>query len=98
MIYDKRLLDNSEDIALSHDNVFILIQFYFCSGIFGIDYLIAGLNFHLDLLAVHYAAGAYCYDFRLLRFLFGLSGQYDAGFGCLLFSQLFQYNSVSKWC
>ena len=86
---DRRSFDDRKDIALLDDNVFlVIIDLDFRAGIFGIDDLIAGLDFHLDFLAVNHAAGAYSNDFRLLRFLFLLAGKDDAGLGCSLSFQM----------
>ena len=94
---DPRLFDDRKDITLLDDNVFlVIVDLDFRAGIFGIDDLIAGLDFHLDFLAVNHAAGADCDDLCLLRFLFFLAGKDNAGLcGCLSF-QLFQYNSVAQ--
>ena len=79
-----QLLNDCKDVALLYDDVLFVIQLYFGSGIFGIDDLIANLNFHLDFLAVYNTAGAYCYDFCLLGFFLILTGEYDTGLGSLL--------------
>ena len=76
------LLDHCEDIALSHNDVGLFVQFNLCSRIFGIDNLLAFPDVHLHFLAVHNAARSYCDDFRLLGFLFGLSRQKPAPKPC----------------
>ena len=55
---DPRSFDDRKDITLLDDNVFlVIVDLDFRAGIFGIDDLIAGLDFHLDFLAVNHAAG-----------------------------------------
>ena len=86
---DPRSFDDRKDITLLDDNVFlVIIDLDFRAGIFGIDDLIAGLDFHLDFLAVNHAAGAYSDNFCLLGLLFFLAGKDDAGLGCSLSFQL----------
>ena len=86
---DPRSFDDRKDITLLDDNVFlVIIDLDFRAGIFGIDDLIAGLDFHLDFLAVNHAAGAYSDNFCLLGLLFFLAGKDDAGLGCGLSFQM----------
>ena len=86
---DPRSFDDRKDITLLDDNVFlVIIDLDFRAGIFGIDDLIAGLDFHLDFLAVNHAAGAYSDNFCLLGLIFFLAGKDDAGLGCSLSFQL----------
>ena len=78
------LLNNCKDVALLYDNILFVIQLYFGSGIFGIDDLIANLNFHLYFLTVYDTAGADSNNFCLLGLFLILTGEHDTGLGSLL--------------
>ena len=89
ILFPGQLFDDCQNIALLYDDIFlVIIKLDFCAGIFGINDLIANLDFHLDLLAVNHAAGAYSDNFCLLGLLFFLAGKDDAGLGCSLSFQL----------
>ena len=76
------LFYDSQNIALSYNDVFLSIQLYFCSCIFGIDNFVSYSNFHLHFFAFDYSTRSYSDNFCLLWFFLRLSRKYDTGFCC----------------
>ena len=83
------LFYDSQNIALSYNDVFLSIQLYFCSCIFGIDDLLSGLYLHGNFLAVYHSARTYGDYLCLLRLLLCTAGKNNTRLCGLLCLTLF---------
>ena len=61
------LFYDSQNVALPYNDVFLSIQLYFCSCIFGIDDLLSCLYLHGNFLTVYHSARTYGDYLCLLR-------------------------------
>jgi hypothetical protein len=87
---------NSQDIALSDDEILIAINLDFAPRILGVDHTVAYLNFHRYFgPIVKHSAWTHCYNFALLRLVFGGIGKNDSSLSLFLCFNGFEYNSIS---
>ena len=67
-----------KNVRLFNDDNFFVINLNFGSRVFGVDYLIANLNFHFNFFTVRKDSGTYSNNLSLLGFFFALTGKHDA--------------------
>ena len=90
------LFYDSENVALTYNCVFLLIELYLAAAVLADENLFADLDFHLDLVAVNNAAGAYLNDLIYLGLFLCRRRKKDSALGLFLGFGLHKHYSVCQ--
>ena len=90
------LFYDSENVALTDDGVFRLIELYLAAAVLADENLFANLNFHFNFVAVNYAAGADLDDFIYLGLFLRRCRKEDTALGLFLGFRLHEHYSVCQ--
>ena len=91
-----KLLDDGEDVALTHDGQLFLVDLDLGAGVLADQHGLAGLDGHNDLVAVNHAAGADFYDLVEFGLLLRRGGEVNAALGLFFGFLLLEYETVSQ--
>jgi hypothetical protein len=89
------LLNNAENIVFAHDQIFFAFDFNLGTGLLSEEDAVAFFDFESDAFAIiAELAISNGDDLAFGRFLLGSVGDNDSAFGCLLFLNACDQNSV----
>ena len=98
MMVDKSLFDHGQNIVLTNDDDFLPVQLDLGAGVLAGDHLVAGLNGHHNVVAVHHTAGADGNHFGNGGLFLCAGGQDDAALGGLLGLDHLEDDAIGKRC
>lgn len=92
-MYRARLSENSQHVALAHDEIFLAFEFDFCSAILTIEHRIAGFQDHFFV----FRSVAHGKHTALQGFLLGCIGNDDTTYCFLFCGRRLDKHSVGQW-